>query len=125
MEQYNVENLTKETIGYMIYDNLWDRWRTVSGRIDLCSFHYAIGMIDMYINLNWDGSNSSLVLTYINAIDTVEWYIINNGPKSNHPDSFMGLEDVVAEVRNRNVQTLGNLRRKLEALLEEYEQELI
>ena len=125
MEQYNVENLTKETIGYMIYDNLWERWRTVSGRIDLCTMQYVIGMIDMYVNLNWDGSNSSLVLTYINAIDTVEWYIINNGPKGNKPNNFMYREDEVVEVRSRNVQTLGNLRRKLEALLEEYEQELI
>lgn len=100
---------TKEAISSMIYDNLEDWW-ILTDRTNIHTKGYVIGMIDMYMNLNWDEDDSSLVITFINAIDTVEWHIIDNSPR---------------EVRNHNCQILCDVRHKLEVMLDAYAQELI
>ncbi len=103
-----------EAVDSIIYESLEECKNCID---ESWTREYVFGMIDMYLYLNWDNSQETIVVAVINAINTIEWKTINYLPAN---PSF---EE--AELASWQVQLLGKIRREIESLLETYEQELI
>lgn len=102
-------NATAETI---INDGL-ENWESCAG--DSVTKDFIYGMIYMYMHLNWDRDDSSFIISFINAIDIIEWRVIND---------YIPCSIEESRTHAHNVQLLGNIRRELEEFMDDCLQEL-
>lgn len=111
MNEYTNMDLMGDIVGAIVFGYLGDHWESL-----YLSKDFVSGMITMYINLNWDKDDSSYIITYIKAIDTVEEFMLGYNTQDFLIEEY--------QAYTHNLQLLGRIRCELEEFMDDCLQEL-